>query len=97
MSEFVGKPVKVSTDAEGARPLAFVCEGRIVAVREVLSEWQDWGFGGTHPAARSWRTRRHRNYFRLLGEDGKVYEIYLDRGGRARKWYLYRVLDGPDQ
>ncbi len=62
-------------------------------VVEVVQAWQDYGFGATHPAARNWRTRRHRNYYLVRAEDGRLYELYLDRGAKRRQWYLYRRLE----
>jgi hypothetical protein len=91
MPEFISEPVEVV--GEGATPQAFVWRGETKRVVAVEEEWQDYGFGATHPAARSWRTRRHRNCFRILASDGHRYELYLDRGSGERRWYLYRRLD----
>lgn len=88
--EFIGQPVEVFFAAKPGPPRAFTWEGRTLAVVEVLEHWQDYGFGSTHPAARNWRTRRHRNYYRLRAEDGHIYDLYLDRGAKRPRWYLYR-------
>lgn len=95
MPEFVGQPIKVIYADKPAPPTAFIWEGRTIQILRVMEEWQDWSFGSTHPVARNWRTRRHRNYYRVLGDDGCVYEIYMDRasGGRRLEWYLYRIVD----
>ncbi len=90
--EFIGEPVEV-LHAEGvATPTAFIWRGTALRVVEVIEAWQDYGFGATHPAARNWRTRRHRNWYRVRAEDGCLYELYLDRGARQPRWYLYRRL-----
>lgn len=93
MPQFVSEPVVVELSGVPAVPESFTWRGTTLKVSEVLAEWQDWGFGATHPAARNWKTRRHRNYYRVRAVDGKLYELYLDRGSGRRRWYLYQVLD----
>ncbi|OPZ63621.1 MAG: hypothetical protein BWY85_01607 [Firmicutes bacterium ADurb.Bin506] len=94
MAEFLSRPISVQLSADGSRePAEFTADGETYRVVEIQSMWQDYGFGGTHPAARTWRTRRHRNYYRLRCDDGHTYEIYLDRASKRREWYLYRRID----
>ncbi|MGE5552379.1 MAG: DUF6504 family protein [Betaproteobacteria bacterium] len=93
MGEFISQPVDVQMTGDPGVPVSFAWRGLTLRVVEVLEQWQDWGFGATHPAARNWRTRRHRNYYRVRAEDGHVYELYLDRGAKERRWYLYRRLE----
>lgn len=90
---FIGKPAKVECSPGGTAPTALAWNDTTVQVVEILSEWQDFGFGGTHPSARTWRTRRHRNYYRVLCDNGHTYEIYLDRGSERRRWHVYRQVD----
>jgi hypothetical protein len=90
---FIGKPAKVECSPGGTAPTALAWNDTTVQVVEILSEWQDFGFGGTHPSARTWRTRRHRNYYRVLCDNGHTYEIYLDRGSERRQWHVYRQVD----
>ncbi len=93
MPEFIGKPIEVEVAQPGSEPAWLVMDGHRLKVDEVLCSWQDYGFGGAHPAARTWRTRRHRNYYRVRCEDGHTYDIYLDRGSHRRQWHLYRRVD----
>ncbi|MGE5507904.1 MAG: DUF6504 family protein [Chitinophagales bacterium] len=94
MPEFIGRAVEVVTSGEpGGAPQAFFLDGRKVTVAQVLAAWQDYGFGATPPNARNWRTRRHRNCFRVSGDDGHTYELYLDRGAKTPRWHLYRRVD----
>lgn len=90
---FIGEAVAVEQAEGSAAPAAFTWRGATLRVVEVVGAWQDYGFGATHPAARNWRTRRHRNYYRVRAEDGRLYELYLDRGAKRRGWYLYRCLE----
>ena len=93
MAQFIGRPATVECSTEGADPVGFSWNGGSVQVVEILAAWHDYGFGGTYPSARTWRTRRHRNYFRMLCDDGHTYEIYLDRASGRRDWQVYRRLD----
>jgi hypothetical protein len=74
-------------------PVEFIWRGEVKRISEIVISWQDWGFpGGSHK--KSWRQRRHRNYYQVLGEDKCLYEIYLDRGTDGEpKWFLYRIID----
>ncbi len=93
MSRFIGKAAKVECSAGGTTPTALGWNDTTVQVVEILLEWQDFGFGGTHPAARTWRTRRHRNCYRVRCDDGHTYDVYLDRGSGRRRWHMYRQVD----
>jgi len=93
MSRFIGKPARVECSSRGTTPTTLAWNDTTVNVAEVVAEWQDFGFGGAHPAARTWRTRRHRNYYRVRCDDGHTYDVYLDRGGERRQWHVYRQVD----
>ncbi|HBK59607.1 MAG TPA: hypothetical protein DDZ84_02285 [Firmicutes bacterium] len=93
MPRFIGKPAEVECSAGSTTPTAFAWNDTEMQVVKIVAEWQDFGFGGAHPIARTWRTRRHRNYYRILCSDGHTYEIYLDRGSGRREWHVYRQVD----
>lgn len=94
MPEFISQPIEVLFKEKPGPPVAFVWQGQTIEIVQILEQWQDWHHGATHPIARSWRTRRHRNYYRVKAGDGHVYEIYLDRSRLNRlQWYLYRRID----
>ena len=90
---FVGEPVSVEPEGAGKAPAQFVWRGQVFHVREILHSWSDWHFGeGSH--TRSWRNRRHRNYFQVRTPRGD-FELYVDRGVRGERsvWILARTLD----
>lgn len=93
MTRFIDERIEVETEGAIRQPKAFVWRGQHVPVTEIIHAWSDWGFS---PAAtqRNWRTRRHRNYYRLRAKDGRVFEIYLDRGTKPGResWYLLQEL-----
>lgn len=77
----------------GPEPVRFSWRDRTLEVREILQAWSDWNFGaGSH--TRSWRNRRHRNYYRVRTDEG-LFELYADRGirGEIRKWILVQQLE----
>lgn len=93
MPTFIGQPVEVVLLGELPEPVQFVWQGRTIDVREVTHRWTDWNFGeGSH--RRSWRNRRHRNYYRVRTDEGE-FELYVDRGvqGESRRWILVQRLD----
>ncbi len=93
-AEFIGENIDVTTAGEPREPASFVWRDQTHVVTEVLFAWSDWGF---NPAAkqRNWRSRRHRNYYRVRTDGGLVYEIYLDRGTKPGReaWILYQQLN----
>jgi hypothetical protein len=90
----VHERIVVETAAPGGgvrEPVAFTWRRKRYAVTRVLSSWVDTGFGAGE-VTRTWYNRCHRNHYRLETEDGSVCEIYLDRSGQRRDWFLARVL-----
>jgi hypothetical protein len=92
-------------------PEAFAWDGTRHHVAAVLSEWHDYSRRGrmahnmrdTHLATArrrgSWGVGRH--YFRVLTEEGRIFDLYYDRApgsidaeGESRKgsWTLFREL-----
>jgi hypothetical protein len=91
---FFSEEIEVETGRSSGRPSAFTWRGRRYEIREIWGEWPDYGFGAV-PSGRWWQ-RRHRTYYRVVTGGDEVFEIYLDRGGHRRQWYLYRCLSpGP--
>lgn len=91
---FIGEKITVQTEGQIKQPVSLEWQGRKYAVSEIMATWFDWGFS---PAAtqHDWRTRRHRNCFRIRVDSGELFEIYLDRGPSRPEgeWYLFQVLD----
>ena len=91
---FISEPIRVMTDGEIKQPTAFFWKGKEYRVVEVILSWLDWGFppGATQ---RDWRTRRHRNYYRVRTDTNELFEIYMDRAtpSGVAEWYLYQRLE----
>ena len=92
---FFGQPVRVTTQADAAglqAPASFELGDECLRVTELLAQWHDAGF---HPGSRrrTWLERRHRTYYRVRAEDGSVYELYVDRTGGRRDWFLTEQSD----
>ena len=90
----ISEDIQVTTarDERGLMaPASFTRKGREYRIAKVLRQWVDAGFtpGERH---RTWLTRRHRNAFRVLCDDDRIYEIYLDRSGGRRIWHLVGTL-----
>lgn len=93
MPTFIGQPVTVQQAAEGPEPARFHWKDHMYEVSEVVQAWSDWHFGeGSH--RRSWRNRRHRNYYRVRTPEG-LFELYADRGirGEIQEWILVQQLE----
>jgi len=91
VEKFYSQEIQVKTCQKSGIPSAFIWRGREYRIREIWGEWPDFGFGSM--TQEHWWQRRHRTYFRVVTEDDEVFEIYLDRGARRKKWVLYRQLD----
>ncbi|NQT82376.1 hypothetical protein HQ563_05095 [bacterium] len=94
MASFICERISVCCEGTPAKPVSFIWhkkEYRIVAVK---SSWHDWGFARSAPK-KDWRSRRHRNYFLVQTEGGKVFEIYLDRANPSKpRWILHKLVSG---
>jgi hypothetical protein len=89
---FFGERVQVVCDRDAAGfhlPARFVFGEKTVEVAEVLRRWQDRGFHPRTPR-RSWLERRHRTFYRVRATDGFVYDLYVDRTGGRRDWFVTR-------
>lgn len=77
-------------DEETGRPRSFTWNGRTYEIKEIIAVWADWGFPAGSPRRKTWRMRRHRNYYRVETENGDVFELYHDRGVKADidEWVL---------
>lgn len=92
---FQSQEITVRTGHRPGLPEAFLWRGKEYRIREIWGEWPDYGFGRAGKGR--WWQRRHRTYFRVVTEDEEVFEIYLDRGSRRKRWFLYRRLGGSSE
>ena len=91
-------------------PAAFAWGGERYRIVEVLSEWHDYARRGraahnmrpSHAAAAerrgSWGVGR--DYYRVLTDSGRVFDLYFDRAPasaleRKGAWFLLRELEAP--
>lgn len=98
MPRFIAEKITVETGGDIKQPVALKWRGNDYTVTEVIASWFDWGFSeGTKQ--KNWRTRRHRNYFRVRTNTDEVFEIYLDRppASAEGEWVLYQILDAEDR
>jgi hypothetical protein len=84
--------IQVECEGESSRPICFTWRGKAFRIESILRTWQDYGFPAGAPRRKNWRMRRHRNYFLVRAEGGRMFEIYLDRKGPVLRWVLYREV-----
>lgn len=92
MHTFIGEPVLVEQASSSPEPVRFTWRDEPYEIVTILHSWSDWNFGaGSH--TRSWRNRRHRNYYHVRTERGD-FELYVDRGVRGERhvWILAQKL-----
>lgn len=95
MDEFIGRQIQVHCEGLVKKPVAFRLDDREHEIEAIVEEWQDWGFGKAD-RQRNWRTRHHRNYYRVRTTEGGLFEIYCDRPKPARvTWYAHKRLSTP--
>ncbi len=92
MDEFIGRQIQVRCEGPVKKPVAFCLDDREYEVEAIVEEWQDRGFGKAD-RQRNWRTRHHRNYYRVRTAGGDLFEIYCDRPKPTRvRWYAHKRL-----
>lgn len=69
----------------------FEWRGKRYKVARVIGVWQDHGFPGWMKRPRWWQ-RHHKNFYRLETKNGRVFEIYCDRGLKRKIWILFKEL-----
>jgi len=87
--------VTCESESEDAplRPVSFKWRNEEFRIEEILKSRQDWGFPAGAPKKKTWILRRHRNYYKVRTECGRVFEIYMDRKTPQHTWVLYRELE----
>ena len=89
---FFGRGVEVACERDAAGfllPTRFVLGKETIQVAGVVAQWHDHGFHAT-VRSRTWLERRHRTFYRVRAEDGRLFELYLDRTGSRRVWFVTR-------
>jgi acetone carboxylase gamma subunit len=91
--QLYSEKIEVECAGEPSKPISFVWHDHEFRIEKVLRIWQDWGFPPGSPRRKSWRLRRHRTCFKVRTEEGRVFEIYLDRKAPEPTWVLYREIE----
>jgi len=92
----ISERIDVECEGEVRRPVSFTWRKQIFEIATIIRSWQDYRFSGGAPRKKTWRLRHHRNYFAVRTIEGRIFEIYLDRGTAGLVWVLYReVQDEP--
>jgi len=89
---FFGQRVEVVCERDPAGcylPSRFVLGKEALGIVEVLRRWHDRGFH-SQTRRRTWLERRHRTFYRVRATDGFVYDLYVDRTGGRRDWFVTR-------
>ena len=85
--------IEVESEGEPRRPVRFTWRGETFVIERILLTWPDYRFPSGAPRKKTWRLRRHRNYFAVRTDTGRTFEIYLDRKGPSPTWVLYREIE----
>lgn len=96
---FFGKEIAVTVEGELQRPVSFSIDDEEHIVDFLLMGWHDYGFGEGPQRKHRWWQRHHRNYYRAMTTEGRIFEIYYDRGvslasPQYKKWYVTKELPG---
>ena len=92
---FIGETVQVEMGApEGGvyAPVAFTWRGHRFKVEAVTDVFAESGWPRT-VRSRGWWLKRHRTHWIVRADDGHLYQLTLDRGGKKREWILLKQLE----
>lgn len=100
--EFIGKPIEVELSEEAPpAPVAFRLGRQRHEVAEVLSRWEDQGYGQRIRGHIDRLGQGQRVYYRVRTAEGEVFELYVDWSPARRKgakrseksqWFAHRRL-----
>jgi hypothetical protein len=93
-NKFIGEKIDVELDEDARMPISIIWQGTKYPIKKIKSSWQDYGFGQTPAPKRiPWRMRHHRTYYQVITEKNRMFEIYYDRGGKEKSWFLLQELN----
>ena len=78
----VERPLTLASSSAG-RPQSFSWRGKSHIVMTIPESWADTGAW--------WEGEPEKIFYRLLVDDGGLYELYQER--ISGRWYLYKVYD----
>ncbi|HOV65442.1 MAG TPA: DUF6504 family protein [Bacillota bacterium] len=79
MSKTVDQPIL--TVVEDGEPRRFFWIKKWINIKDIIDRWSE--------AGRWWDEEKEKRFYRVLGTEGGVYEIYSD----SSNWKLYKVFD----
>lgn len=83
MSKLVrNRPIKVLS-AKDDVPRKVVYQGKLLVSERILDRWRDTGMW--------WEGESTKEFWRILFQDSRVWEIYQDRV--SGEWFLYKIYD----
>ena len=85
-SRFIDEEIEVRFAQKPGLPTSFIRHGREYEIVEIEKEYRRLDF------KRPWWQRRHRDYYQVKTDTGRVFEIYFNRGPGKRYWILYKEL-----
>lgn len=88
---FIGEGIEVEAGKCYPELKSFVWRGHKHGVKRVVAAWQDYGFASWMKKPRWWQ-RHHKNYYRIETDEGRLFEIYCDRGSGKKAWVLFKEM-----
>lgn len=94
--DFIGDVIDMECTGEVKRPERFRWRGREYRIVKILANWQDYSMP-PGVKKRTFKMRRHRNYYHVETDTGDRFEIYFDRGVKQPDWVLLKELGRPPE
>jgi hypothetical protein len=82
MSKLRHQTLPVKVNRQGT-PLCLTLPSGYVTVEKILECWKDTGCW--------WQGESEKQFYRLLGQNGLLCEIYRDL--KSQEWFLYKIYD----
>ncbi len=93
-NRFLSQKIQRVDFDSGKNLVSFKLGSRLYRVVKILKQWQDYDYSPLAPK-RDWRSRHHRNYYRIIVDTGQCFELYCDRGTSLKSpksWVLIREI-----
>lgn len=91
-AEFFCDRLEVSWEGAPKQGESFTWRGKEYEIRTILTSWRKWRTPAT-VIHKTWRTRRHQNFYHIRTQTDETFEIFLDRANKAKpRWFLLKRL-----
>jgi hypothetical protein len=87
MGQFIGDEIDVHFDKKPGPPSSFTWRELQYEIVDIESAYRKLDFG------KSWRQRRHRDYYIVKTSTDETFRIYFHRGPGKKYWVLYDKLE----